>query len=407
MKKKILSLAMLGLLFMVFTSCDFLSTLNAVRGFYQEYQEFSGVYNNATQYTVLTETQLDITNTNIETIVPSDTRVYFMFDQNSEFMYVEQNLEGEQRNSLYQNASDLYIEYMIDDFDVVTPRVPTDEQRFDGNTGANFVNESFSYTDVQNENKTGDRTYEMDVILTKAINLDALGDFLNELKVFDESLAVLNDVVAHLTITFDSVDSTIDVRAVVDSYQITFEDQSTVTFSLTNHTVVKIPENFEMPNVFEDPYQMVAVDDEVYGKQLARRVYVAEEDITYPGTENQSGWVKLDLGTGVYELNVENPDNFLITLYDADEMEIGMSEEGYDLQAGTYYLYITPISDAQVNVTVHQIGGVVITTTTEAVTTVVTTTEAVTTEEITTEEDNTTTLEDTTVIDTTTENTGE
>ena len=386
MKKKILTLAMLSMLFMVFVSCDILSTINAVRGFYQEYQEFSQVYNDATQYTVLTETTLEISDTNIESMVPMDPRVYFMFDQNSEFLYVEQNLEGVPQKSLFHDSGDLYIEYMIDDNDVVTPRFPTAEQRFDGNTNANFLNENFSYEDVQNENKTGDRTYEMDVVLTQAINLDALGDFLNELKVFDESLAVLDDVVAHLTITFDSVDSTIDVRAEVQDYTITFEDQSTVTFSLNNHTVVKSPENFEMPNVFEDPYQMVAVDDIL----LATKVYEAEDAINYPGTANAGGWVQLDLGIGDYSLVYGNEAEYMVSLYDAEQNELALVDGEFSVAvAATFYLYITPAADGAVDITVHQVGGPVETTTVAETTTMVETT---------------TEVETTTAAETTTEN---
>ena len=88
----------MGMIFFAFVSCDLLSTINAVKGFYTEYTEFSEIYNDATQYSVLTETQLTISDTNIEEMLPLNSRVYFMMDTESEFLYVEQNLQGENRN---------------------------------------------------------------------------------------------------------------------------------------------------------------------------------------------------------------------------------------------------------------------------------------------------------------------
>ncbi|XMB72238.1 hypothetical protein RJI07_09045 [Mycoplasmatota bacterium WC30] len=352
MKKKIITLSLLMVLFMTFVSCDFLSTLNAVKGFYTEYTEFNEVYNNATQYTVLTETELIISDTNIESIVPQDTRVYFMYDQDSDFLYVEQNLEGVDRVSLYEENSELYVEYVIVG-DVVTPTAPAEEDQYGGSTDANFLNDNFSYEDVTNENKTGDRTYTLDVVLTQAINLDALGDFVDQLKVFDEDLSVLNDVIAHLTITFDSVDSTIDVTAVVEEYQIVFEDESSVTFSLNNHTVVKSPEDFAFPNVFAAPYQMVAVDD----IDLARRTYIHDEVINYPAVSGENGWVKLELVPGIYGLESALASNFTAVLYDESEVMVEMTivdlyiAQVTIVDGGTYYLYISPIADFQSDIT--------------------------------------------------------
>lgn len=377
MKKKLVSLSLVMIFFMTFVSCDLLSTINAVRGFYTEYNEFSALYNNTTQYTVLTETELTISNSTIESMVPVNSRVYFMLDENSDFFYIEQNLEGEDTVTLYEDTADLYVAYQIDGM-VVTPTLPADGERYVGNTNANMLNDNFSYEDVQNENKTGDRTYEFDVVLTKALNLDMLSSFLDQLKVFDEELTSLNDVLAHLIITFDSVDSTIDVTATVAEYTITFEDTSTVTFSLNNHTVLKIPENFEMPNVFAEPYQMVAVDD----IQLARRVYNVDETIAYPAVSGQSGWVQVYLEVGGYDLVSEHQTSFIASMVDADHNPFNWFASEADtyqvviLEAGTYYLQVTPLEDFETDLQFQlsdQFGVVTTSTTTEPTTTIDTT----------------------------------
>ncbi|MCK5732089.1 MAG: hypothetical protein KAH13_03660 [Tenericutes bacterium] len=398
MKRKFMLLTLMGMIFFAFVSCDLLSTINAVKGFYTEYTEFSEIYNTATQYSVLTETQLTITDTNIEEMLPLDSRVYFMIDTESDFLYVEQNLQGINVNSLYEEVSgDLYVEYLIYEDNVVIARIPSEEQRFDQSTDADFVNSNFSYDDVENENKTGDRTYELDVLLVQAINIEALGDFIDELKVFDESLTALNDVVAHLVINFDSVDSTIDVLATVDNYQITFDDESTVTFSLNNHTVVKNPENFEMPDVFEDPYQIIAPSD----VRLARRVFEANESVEYPGLLNTGGgWVQLNLEAGDYYID-EGDSNIVLSLYDdSAQTEIALVLEDITAgsyltfevtAAGTYYLFVTHgLGGIPIDFEVKNQAGEVVVTTTEQVTTEAETTTEV---ETTTEAETTTTAE--------------
>ncbi len=373
MKKKLLSLSLIMIFFMTFVSCDLLSTINAVRGFYTEYNEFSALYNDTTQYTVLTETELTISNSTIASMVPVDSRVYFMLDQNSDFFYIEQNLEGEDMVTLYEDTADLYVAYEIDGM-VVTPTLPEDGERYTGNTSANMLNDNFSYEDVQNENKIGDRTYSFDVVLTKALDLNALSGFLDQIKVFDEELTKLNDVLAHLVITFDSVDSTIDVTATVEEYTIAFDDTSTVTFSLNNHTVLKIPENFEMPDVFAEPYQMVAVDD----VRLARRVYNVDQPIIYPAVSGQSGWVQVYLETGVYELVSDYPSNFVASVVDVNENPVNWNvtdDNSYvlDVNAGTYFVQITPSVDFTTDL-VFDLLVAPVPTTTEPITTESTTT---------------------------------
>lgn len=384
MKKKLLTLALLAVSFSLFVSCDFLSTIQAVKGFYTEYQNFTGIYENAEYYTVLTETDLTISNTTIESILPSQTRVYVMFDSRSPYLYVEQNLEGVERKSLFEDVpGGLYIEYVIDESNLVTARIPTNEEKFEGNTNASFLNDSFSYEDVQNENKTGDRTYELDVLLTQAINLDALGSFIDELAVFDSSLNVLDNVVAHLVITFDDVDSTIDVTATVDEYVITFDDESTVTFSLSNRTVIKVPENFEMPNVFADPYTFIAPSD----IQLARQKYVEGVTVSYPSTTNVDGYLEFVLEAGTYQFLT---DESMVSLYKADgsSFAITATDEGYEVtvtEGGSYFLKVIPVADGTVTVSLENVGDDVVTTTTVEETTNEATTVETTTEEVTTD----------------------
>jgi len=324
MKKKIMTVAMfLGFLF-VLASCDFLSSILAYKGFYTEYQDYSAVYSEAEQYTVLTETNLTISNTDVEGIEDIASRVYVMYDKNSTFLYVEQMINEESKNSLYENAGDLYIEYLIDG-DIVTPTLPAAEDRYDNSINSNILNDNFNYQDVSGENKTDTHTYEMDVYLNQAINLDVLSDFVNQLTIFGGDMADFDNAVAHVIITFTAEESVIDVQVTLTDYTITFDDLTYVTLSLVNHTVLMIPDDFAFPDVFNAPYQMVAVDN----KDLARRIYESEDTVLYPTLSGENGWVQLSLSEGIYGLSATDP-YFTLIVYDAEGNEVGqVSENGY------------------------------------------------------------------------------
>ena len=392
MKKKLFLVLLMTMVFTLTVSCDLLSSLQFYTGFASEYQEFSELYSNPSQYTVLTETELTIDGelTNIDTMVPLSSRVYFMMDMNSDFLYVEQNLDGPTRKSLYHDTGDLYIEYLIDDDNVVTALLPEEDDRFDRNTNADFVNENFSVESIQNESSQGDRTYEFDVALTQAINLEALGGFLDEILQLDESLGVLDDCLAHVVVSFASENSRVEVNATVENYTINFEGDQTVVFSLTNHTVVMIPEDFAFPALNEAPYQFVAPSDIA----LANVIYNVENQITYPGLLNQGGYVQLTLEPGQYYVeSVE--DNVIITVYDSEGVAITQTQEDIGgtiypaftiVDQGTYYLYVTVTVEGQVDLEVNYIPGTEPVTTTEVVTTEMPTTlEETTVEETTTE----------------------
>ncbi len=346
MKKKLLVVVTFVMLTFALTACDLLSTINAISGFYKEYTNYSDIYNNATKFTVDTQTELTISQSTIDEILPVDTDLSFMVDNESPFMYVDQQINGERQKSVYENHGDLYIQYLIDDNNVVTPTLPPADERFD--TNVTIFNENLSANDFDKENKTGDRTYEFDLVLSKAVDLDALGTFVDQLKVFDASLTQFNNAVAHVIVTFHDEDSWIQIDASVTDYNITFDDDSSITFSITNHTDLKIPADFSMPDVFSDPYQMVAVDD----KALATKVYAADELIAYPVAAGENGWVQLNLEQGTYKFQSDHLNDLSGSMiYDSSETVVPFDEDGnYTFviaAAGTYYLYVVPTASFQ------------------------------------------------------------
>ncbi|MBN2540397.1 MAG: hypothetical protein JXB08_02610 [Bacilli bacterium] len=352
MKKKLVTITTLLLMMFVLASCDFLSTINAYKGFYTDYTAYTETYNSATYYTVLTETDLTISDTTATGLEDVTSRVYVMLDQESPFLYVEQAINEDSKVSLYEDGEDIYVEYLIDG-NVVTPTLPDSE--YTANANGNIFNENFDYTQVENENKTGDHTYEMDVYLNQVINLDALSDFTSQLEVFGKDLTAFDNAMAHVIATFTAEDSVIDINVALTDYTITFEDETYVTLDLTNHTVLSIPADFEMPNVFADPYQFVAPSNIL----LARRVYEQGDSINYPALSGEGGWVQLYLNEddNLFSLFGE-VSNYTIALYDTTETAIDLTLGSTGAityyaqitEAGTYYLYISPIADVQIDI---------------------------------------------------------
>src|SRR6056297_3040965 len=169
MKKKLLVLFVIAFMGISVMGCDLLSTINAVTGFYQEYTTYSERYETTDVMTVLTETGLTIDETNVEGLTDMSTRHYFEIDMDSEFLYTEQTMDGESKTSVYQDTGDIIYEFIIEE-QKVTPRIATAEEK--ASTDMQIFNDSFSYESVENENKTGDHTYEFDVLLSQVVNLD-------------------------------------------------------------------------------------------------------------------------------------------------------------------------------------------------------------------------------------------
>lgn len=377
MKKKFLTLFTLVAMLFVLASCDLLSTLNAVTGFYKEYNTYSDIYNDAKQFTILTETELTIIeSTTTETLDNIDSRVYVMFDTESDFMYVEQNLLDTATVSVFEEDGDDVYEYLINDT-LVTPTIPVDGESFNTDTDANIFKDDFDIQTVENENKTGDHTYEMDVYLNQAIELDELSGFADQLSILGGSLASFDDALAHVVVTFTETDSVIDLQVTLENYTITFEDTTYVTLTLSSHIVISVPENFEMPDVFSDAYQMIAKDDVM----LARRPYAPEQVIRYPSKTGESGYARLVLTPGIYEVaSDDNMSNFTYVLYDEAMQVVDVSNGNFTVVGEkTYFLYLTPLTDFDMDVYLNMIedhSPVY----TEPITTEPTTTETVTTE---------------------------
>jgi hypothetical protein len=351
--KKFIALSLSLLMFASLVGCDLLSTIIAVKDFSSEFISYSDKYNNTTNLTVQADTELTISDTNIDGLEPVTSNLYFMIDNTTPYTYLSSTLNDVTTESVFESVSGLTFQYVIDGNEV-TPCVP---ESLNLPTQSDIINlDNFSITNIQNELKLADHKYEFDIVLNQIVNLENFSSFFDQLKLYDSSLSALDAATAHVVVTFSETNSTIDIVATLTDFSITFEDSSFVTFSIINHSVMSIPTDFQMPDVFNAPYMMKAVDDVA----LAIKVYVAGSVIEIPMVANENGWIKLQLGAGTYNLESSQFGLFsgsqmfdsslnLITYNAVDSVQFTAPTEG------TYFFYLVPTADFMLDLNFHQI----------------------------------------------------
>ncbi|MCK7487565.1 MAG: hypothetical protein MZU97_20160 [Bacillus subtilis] len=324
--------------------CDFLSTIIALKDFSGEYNRYNAIYQTAEQTTVDTTTSITVTETNIENFDTVSSHVYAMFDKTNGLTYIDQTLDSVQQISVLKNEGDLLVEYVILANNLVLPTIP--EGNATPTDNAFNMEEQFSFQDLDNEHKIGEHAYAFNLPIDNLINLDVLLELAGELAVFDSELAVLNNAIASVEVAFEEVESVIDVHAILADYRMEFADGVYAIVTIVNHTIVKIPADFAIVDVFADPYVMLAVDD----IRLATKVYLPDAPIAIPLVANQNGWVKLQFAAGTYTLEsavfgvisqsyLTLPDLTVIPYNAVGSIQVTIATEG------VYYFYLIPTTD--------------------------------------------------------------
>lgn len=333
----ILMLVSFGVLLM---GCSLLSSIKAVKGFSEDYNIYTPLYQNATFYTVSTDTSVNVIDTNVEGLTSFSDSMSFVIDKENSLTYIEQNRNGNIDKSLFQRLPDYTIEYVIDG-STILPTIPTTEESVDTNI-FNSDN-SFSLNDISNENVTGDHQYEFDIFLTQVVDLDKLTTLAEQFSIFEEGLSVFDNALAHVTVQFTEEESVININASLTEYQITFEDEDYATISITNHTVMTIPSEPTIFDVFSNDYTFIAVDD----IRLATKVYASDSVISLPLIAGENGWVQVYLDEGTYNLECANFGEISSSyLVDASMTVIQYnavnSIQVSIFEPGSYYFYLIP-----------------------------------------------------------------
>lgn len=295
--KKTLLVATMSLLILTMFGCDFLSTIIAVKDFYAEYTTYSNIYLNTDRLALSMQTDLVVTESDVIGLDTVELDLEMISNNTAQRTYVQQTRNQVTRTSVVENVDGMMIEYLV----LGNLVVPSAMIEGENETLAQTMNEidvTFSMESVNNELKTGDHSYEMDLYLDQVFTLTSIADFISQLDLFASDLSVFNNALAHVAIAFETVESTIDIDIELTDYRLDFVDGSYAIVTLTTHALLSIPTTLNMLDVFADSYVMKAVDD----IRLAQKPYHANDLIALPFLANQNGWIRLDLAAGTYTL---------------------------------------------------------------------------------------------------------
>lgn len=345
--KKILSFLMIALLAISALGCDFLSTIYALKDFSVEYRTYNEIYQTATKSTIDATTDITVVETNIEGLESAHSHVYAMFDRDENRTFLDETRRDERTVSIFANVEGLIVEYLIEDT-VVTPRIPEAGDGSASDEGIFNMDEEFSFQDLDQERKTGEHSYAFNLPLKNLVKLDKVLDMVDELKAYDPDAASLDAAIAQVEIAFTSVESVIDIQATLTEHRLEFEGGLYAVLTIVNHTIVKIPDPFEFPDVFADPYVFIPVDD----VRLATKPYLPEVPIL-ARLALAGGWIRLELTAGTYTIESDQWGALSETLFQdaagtaipfdaVDSIQVTVAVDG------AYYFRMVPFAAGEV-----------------------------------------------------------
>ena len=293
--KKFVIIIIMSLLTFALIGCDLLSTLIALKGFSDEYRDYSARYDEATHMELSAETTLSIVETNIDGLETIESVIHVKSDFEKNLTFVDRSENNVSKVSLYENKPTYVIEYLIEGNNV-TPTIAASGSENVMDDVFN-LNESFDVESVQNELKTGTHSYEFSLPLDNIVNLGALLAMADQLSNFDLSVLDLGNAIAELNVSFETINSVISIEATLTDYRIDFENEFYAIIALTNATTLSIPETFELPSIYEEPYIFNHQND----IRLATMVFTPGELIDIPLVADQNIWICLDLAAGTYQ----------------------------------------------------------------------------------------------------------
>lgn len=356
MKRKLLSIFLAAFLVFGLTACDEIQDMiNKVQtgaSFYQDFQKYEPIFTEANELIISTDTTIVVNDTDLA-VTPENitSTVYLMIDKENDLTYADVLMNDLEQTAVYEQDSNIV--YLIEE-SVVTPfNLSENEELYDlSNENGNILNESFDPLSVTDEELV-DGVYKFSIDLNQAIDLDELSEFVTVITPSGD-VPSLENAIANVEIKFqetvidEETKYDIDVLVTLEDYRIEFEDESFIDITVTNHSTLTVPVEFNFPEIFTSAYQFVAVDN----ADLALRAYLADEAIVFPVVANENGYIKLSLTAGHYRLSSMYLDQLSYQVFDSEMNEVVVLNGAFEVSDGDYYLYILPtgsfLADIQV-----------------------------------------------------------
>ena len=339
--KKILLVFMMISFSLVLLGCDFLSTVVALKGFNDEYNALMPIYESSSKIKMTADASLTVKEASFTHTGPSNFQLVIEDDVNVAKTQIDYTIDGVHKKSQLLYVDDIGVEYEIKD-NVVTPIIREESdiaELLDAFSSGSF---EFSLEHMENQRKTGDRQYELDVMIDKFASIEIVNAIIMQFKfpLLPESIFV--NIPANVKVSFFDENHRIHFVVKMTDQTFTFADESTATISLQATITMELLQSVNFIDVFADTLTFKPVDD----IRLALKPYSANKSIVLPITANQPGYLRFVLEPGTYTIQSNQYSNFNTSiLMKADQVAIAINPATRVFtieEAGVYYYYLQP-----------------------------------------------------------------
>jgi len=296
MKKFVLIMMLLSLTF-VLAGCNFLSTVVALKGFNDEYNALRPHYESSSKMQVSAEASITVIEASFTHTGPSDFTLSIKDDATRDVTMIDFTKDSVLRKSMILYVDDLQVEYLIQNNNI-TPLLRSDSEiaeLMDEFMGGSF---NFSLENMENQRKTGDRQYELDVKIDKFVDTGIVNAIIKQFGFPSLETSSFVNIPANVKVEFFEENYRIRFQVTMTNQRLELVDSQYAIVTIASTVVMEIPTSIEEINVFEAPYVFIPVDD----VRLAHKLYQPNQSISLPFVNGQNGYMKFALEAGTYQI---------------------------------------------------------------------------------------------------------
>lgn len=348
--KKFVTAVVTLLLFFTLLGCDLLSTIIAVKDFSVEYREYADKFSNTDIYTIQAETTMTVNETTLTGVENLSSTLYFEIDESNQYMYMESNLNGEIENAVLIEDNGVVAKYILQgDYIYPTLLGQTEDGVSIQGELSNIKVKEFDFGSLEGVLKSGESTYEFDIMFSDVVDLESLSDFVASMDILGIDITAIENATVHVVLQFINEGTGIQISVTLTDYAVTLDTEDTLVISLTNQTTLSIPSELQLKDILDETKIFMPSESVL----LCKRVYEMNESILMPLNAGFNGYVAVELKQGVVQVT-SNSIQYLqpSSLYDQNMTmlprvdDTNYNEIKYVIPAdGIYYFDISTTDD--------------------------------------------------------------
>lgn len=354
MKKFVLVMMLLSLTF-VFAGCNFLSTVIALKGFNDEYNALRPHYEASSKMQVSAQASITVSEASFTHTGPSNFTLLLKDDASRDVTMIDFTKDSVIRKSMIHYVDDLQVEYLFQNNNV-TPLLREDSEiaeLLDAFMSGSF---NFSLENMNNQRKTGDRQYELDVVIDKFVDVGIVNAIVKQFGFPSIDAAKFLNIPASVKVQFYEENYRIRFQVFLTNQRLELVDSQYAIVSIESTVTMEIPTTIEEINALEAPYVFMPVDD----VRLAHKLYQPNQSISLPFTSGQNGYMKFALEAGTYQIISAQFAQISTSMLQNQAKEwliIDPTNRTFTIpEAGNYYFYVKPTQTGSITLELRKIS---------------------------------------------------